>query len=532
MRKGLLTPLLVWLGMGGLALAQSPYPPVAYPQAPLPVPYSFPGVLKWTSQPPILVGGTLEANGPLALPWRRGGLAHGRPHFGPPPYTLPGRHCVEPTRPAPARPRKRRKTFFPKLRRTGLSHGAEDRTGAPSKLPAPTGKHPHEEEPLCVEEIPAGPPPEDCVVEGWRLGPPLELKTLGHSGLPVPRGYKFYGTVDYLHYWVDNFQTSALVTVGGPAGTTIGGPSFPDIEQRQGYSTTLGMWLDPRQKWGIEGTFFTLGQRTPSVSLTSAGDPPIDRVFTDAATGLAGNVPVAAPGISSGGAQVDVLSRVWGFETNVRKELLRFGWGNVDLIGGFRYLHIDEGITIDSSQSVLPVAVFLSEANVFTHDFFGTENQYMAGQLGVQTEFRIGRFYGNLWGKCALGVNRQTVLINGSTSIMAPPAPVGNQELIGGVLAQPTNIGEYGRNQFMVLPEAGVKIGVQLTDNFRIGGGYTFLYLPNVVRPGKQIDPVVNSTAIPQTFLGPPVGNPRPAFAFVDEDLWIHGVNVELEFRY
>ncbi len=537
MRKGLLTSLLVWLGMGGLVAAQPPYPSSPYPPAhpyaapPAPVPYSFPGVREWEMQPDILVGGALDSKGPLALPSMRSLPTRRplpRPRLGLPRYDLPERH----PRVGVAPPAKRQTVGSKKKRLSGLvqtrfTGGDErDRRQKRSEHTQVSDSNPHEEEVYSVVDDPYGPPPVNTVVEGWRLGPP-EKVTKGCGPNSVPRGHKFYGTVEYLHYWMDNFETPPLATVGAPASIIVGGDGFPDIEQRQGYRTVIGLWVDDHQRYAVEGVFFFLGERTPSVSVLSPGDPPINRVFTDANTGLPNGVPIAIPGVGPGGVQVDVLSRVWGFETNVRKELLRFGWGNVDLIGGFRYLQIDEGLSINS-QSMFsgPTSGF------FNHDFFGTENQFMAGQVGIHTEFRIGKFFGSLWGKCALGMNHQTVLINGAT-IVGPPTPAGTQlGLLGGVLAQATNIGEREQNEFMVLPEAGVQFGVQLTENVRLGGGYSFMYLPNVVRPGQHIDPVVDPTLIPQLFQASPAGNARPTFAFLTEALWLHGVNVELEFRY
>ena len=53
------------------------------------------------------------------------------------------------------------------------------------------------------------------------------------------------------------------------------------------------------------------------------------------------------------------------------------------------------------------------------------------------------------------------------------------------------------------------------------------------MRPGDQIDPVINPTQLP-TPAGPGtlVGPARPAFAFHETDLWVHGINFGGEFRF
>src|SRR5262249_51008640 len=158
----------------------------------------------------------------------------------------------------------------------------------------------------------------------------------------------------------------------------------------------------------------------------------------------------------------------------------------------FRYLSLDEDLSITDRVQFATVPVFLSGASVTTHDFFGTENSFYGGQIGLDAQIQCGRIYAGVWGKVALGDVHQRVLIDGSTVIVAPPAPVGNVTSVGGILAQPTNIGAFNHDRFAVVSEAGAMIGVRLTDSIRVGVGYSFLYLNRVVRPGNQIDATVN----------------------------------------
>lgn len=130
----------------------------------------------------------------------------------------------------------------------------------------------------------------------------------------------------------------------------------------------------------------------------------------------------------------------------------------------------------------------------------------------------------------ALGDAHQEVRIAGSTVFTDP---VGNSvRQPGGLLALPTNMGSYSRDKFAVVPELGINVGRQLTDHLRVYVGYNLLYWSSVVRPGDQIDFVVNPTQLP-TPAGPGVlvGPARPAFSFRDTDFWAQGVNLGVEFR-
>jgi hypothetical protein len=102
------------------------------------------------------------------------------------------------------------------------------------------------------------------------------------------------------------------------------------------------------------------------------------------------------------------------------------------------------------------------------------------------------------------------------------------------LLAQPTNSGHLSKNHFAVLPEIGIKVGYQVTDNVRVYVGWDFLYASSVVRPGDQIDRSVNTNQL-LTIAGPgSVGNgpARPAPTFKPTDFWAFGVNAGLEWRF
>jgi len=75
---------------------------------------------------------------------------------------------------------------------------------------------------------------------------------------------------------------------------------------------------------------------------------------------------------------------------------------------------------------------------------------------------------------------------------------------------------------FLGFPQLGVNVGYQLTDNVRAFVGYTFLYWNDVLRPGDQIDRVVNTTQSPVNLIGNGllVGPARPAPIFRESDFW------------
>ena len=201
----------------------------------------------------------------------------------------------------------------------------------------------------------------------------------------------------------------------------------------------------------------------------------------------------------------------------------------VDLVSGFRWLESREGLGIIEDIQILPTSPVFTGDHIRVLDQFDTRNEFYGGQLGLRAEVWRNRFFANITGKVALGDTHQTVDINGSTTIIPPSGPAIVKQ--GGLLALPSNIGSYSRDEFSVVPEVDFNIGYQVTNNLRVFVGYTFLYWSDVVRPGDVIDLNVNSTRLP-TSLIPPSGPSRPSFTFRDSDYWAQGINFGVQVRY
>jgi hypothetical protein len=341
--------------------------------------------------------------------------------------------------------------------------------------------------------------------------------------------------VDYLFWWVKAQQAPPLIAIGPVDSPTVvvGGDKLAfDASERSGVRASFGAWLNTCETLGFEASFLTLFQGTRHVTVGPSDTTTIIRPFIDATTNLPSGLVLAVPGAQTASSSVETFSQLWTVEANLRAELWRFAGGHVDLLGGFRYLELNEHLQVDDRIQVQPVPVFLSGATIIGQDFFGTGNSFYGGQVGLEGQLQFGRFYTDLWGKVAMGNDHQTVIINGSTVILNPPNALDNFNGNGNVLAQASNSGHFEHNHFAIIPEAGVKIGMRLTDYLRIGAGYSFLYINRVARPGNQIDTTVNPAQIPQQMQAGTNGTGRPIFLLHETDYWAHGVSLELEYRF
>jgi hypothetical protein len=121
--------------------------------------------------------------------------------------------------------------------------------------------------------------------------------------------------------------------------------------------------------------------------------------------------------------------------------------------------------------------------------------------------------------------------IDGFTRFAIPGEPVVTQP--AGILALRSNSGSYSRTAFSIVPELGVNLGYQFSDHFRVYVGYNLMFWTNVVRPGEQIDRVVNPNNWPSsTSAGGNSPPRRPAFEFRDSAFWAQGVVAGFEWRF
>lgn len=363
---------------------------------------------------------------------------------------------------------------------------------------------------------------------------------------------------EYLYWWTQGMYVPPLVTTGPSAqqpgyldtpGTTIlfGDEHINDYGRSVRF--TVGTWLDACQTLGIEGDYYFVGTANTNYFASSNGDPILSRPFYDLSPTQADplqivgqNVEqVASPGSIAGSVAVDAA-------TNFQSAGVRMLWNlccsstcydddcfpmwngpggrRVDFLLGYRYARLSDSLAINEDLTSLQTA---APGSFLVNDTFQTQNIFNGAELGAMWTGYRGRWLATLTGKLALGNVYEAVSIRGSTTTTQN----GNTTTdTGGLLAQSTNIGDYSRNQFAVMPELGTNIGFSLTPRLRVLVGYTFVYLSRVVRPGDQIDLDVNSRLLPND-TRPPAGDMRhPQFVFRDTDFWAQGINVGLDYRW
>ncbi len=200
----------------------------------------------------------------------------------------------------------------------------------------------------------------------------------------------------------------------------------------------------------------------------------------------------------------------------------------IDFLYGFRYLHLQEGLSINDSitatSNTQPIPI---GTNIMTADNFRTTNNFYGLNLGMMSENRAARWCLTSIGRIGLGGTTERININGNTTATSNTGTVTNSA--GGLLALPSNIGNYQHTGFAVVPQLELKLGYDLTPRLRLNVGYDIIYWSRVARPGNQVSPLLNTT---QASGQPLVGAAAPQFTLRETDLWVQGISAGGEWRF
>jgi hypothetical protein len=370
------------------------------------------------------------------------------------------------------------------------------------------------------------------------------------TGGPLNR---FFLSGEYLLWWVPGYPTPVLATTnantnlngyfGEPGTTSLFGPGGFVGSTRSGFRVRGGAWLDDCSSCGIDGSFFFLGRRSDSAVIGPNGFPLITRpVFipntlpgTGAPLGENGEF-VALPGVLRGSLSVQGDSQLWGADVNVRRSLCNTCNTRAEVFAGYRHLNLRESLTITENIAVIGPGgdrLALTDpvgTQVTVRDHFQTRNQFHGGQIGGLYQRRWGRWDATGRASVALGSTHQVLEIDGVQVRQQPGMPP--MTFRGGLLAAGPNLGTFTRDRFSVAPELTLSVGYRVTDHLRVFAGYNFLLWTNVIRPGDQIDRVVDVSFVPNSPPAPPSGMSRPHPLFAQRDLVVNGIQFGLDWRW
>jgi hypothetical protein len=296
-------------------------------------------------------------------------------------------------------------------------------------------------------------------------------------------GARLWLTTEYLNWRIKD-APAPFPLVTGATGATLFGGAPVDYGHLNGARAMMGLWMDKGCTYGVEvGGFW----------LEKAG-----RTF-------AGSTGVGSSFVASSTA------RLFGSEANLAVNLYHCSCVCLDVFAGFRYLDLKEDLLLERSTGLLVAPL------TTTTDEFRTHNYLYLPQVGGRLTAQFGPVWLSGFAKVGLGINEEKTDIAGRTTVSAagaPPLTTGT-----GTFARATNIGGHDDNTFVVVPEVGGTVGVNVFPWFSVIGGYNFLYINKVVRPGNEIDPIVGVPG-------------HTAYPNRESSFFAHGATAGLMFRW
>jgi Putative beta barrel porin-7 (BBP7) len=357
--------------------------------------------------------------------------------------------------------------------------------------------------------------------------------------------HRIWARGEYLLWRIRNSSPPLLATNGsaadvvpgavGGTGTTpqFGGATLNN-SWRSGARVFLGGWFDGCEQYGAEASYLFLGSRNVNFYQSSdgtGGSSLIARPFFNSMTGQQDASLVAFPGLASGALSIVNASRMEGSEANGVVNLYQDREFRLDALAGFRWVFLKEFLRIQETVQVIPGAPVFPGEQIGVQDYFGASNYFYGGQIGMKGTMRHDNWSIDVIAKVAAGSMVEVAAVNGGT-VFTPPggAP---QAVAGGLFALSSNMGQFHRDMFAVVPEVDLQGSYHITENIHATAGFTYLYLSNVARPGELVDVTVNPNLVPASLSYGMAGGPaRPGLSFHGTDFFAYGVYLGLTFQY
>jgi hypothetical protein len=398
---------------------------------------------------------------------------------------------------------------------------------------------------------PTLPPPSPSPSEPLKLPEPAAPEAAALE--PAPKHPSGWVSAEFL-LWLSNrakLITPLLTTgpaqtatppgaLGDPKTQTLLGSDFLRLGNYPGIRGSTGYWFTSDHLWGVELEGFWAGSTglSQAVLPSSTSSGVLARPFVDARNLTTAVALISFPNVFTGSIQFTTNSEIYGAELNCTGKLLHHGLCDVNVLAGLRWLELAERLNMASNSFTLQDdviafnnALLPAGTTVFFFDHFATKDRFVGPQMGISGTCHLGSMFVDLAGKLAMGDTQQIIDIQGSTTRILPGGATAT--LPGGVYALNSNSGRFVHDVFSVVPEVQVTLGYQCLECLRVFFSYDFLFWSQTVRPGDQINPVLNPLRIPTNLPFNPTSLPaEPTVPFHARGFWIQGVSIGLEWKY
>jgi hypothetical protein len=352
---------------------------------------------------------------------------------------------------------------------------------------------------------------------------------------------------EFLMFWFQRMNLPPLITtstdpgdlgvLGQPTTRIVLGGGDESLPMKMGGRVTLGSWFEPTETLGFEVSFAFIENHSDWVDVFAFGNgwPLLARPFFNVLTQQQDSVIVATPDIPSfeifqkqGRIVVEIPGNMYSLEVSGVTNYCRGPGGRIDWFYGFRYLYLSEGINIFEGVAYPSTSPEFPGLVSTVEDAFVAKNYIYMPQVGVRATNRWGRWQLESEAKVGMGWNHRAAKAVSRT--ITSQAGVGEVFNGAGMLVLTSNYGNYNSDNFVIVPEIGVRLRYELFDHVFLTAAYNLLFLSEVWRPNEFIDLRLN----PDLFapLVEPVIPRLPQFINKTTSFFAQGVSLGLELRY
>ncbi|MBA2115055.1 BBP7 family outer membrane beta-barrel protein [Bremerella alba] len=342
-----------------------------------------------------------------------------------------------------------------------------------------------------------------------------------------------YGSFDTLVVWRQGGNYPPILTTSDPADLGVLGAASTRVLFGDGYETgdaglggriTLGLWLDDYQNWSVGGRFLALEEEGANYSTNSNEFSTLAFPFFNTNTGMQDSVVVALPGTGTNAADNTTVSlnnenTVYMGDFFVTKHIYTNHGNRWDFVTGYSYAKVEDRFGINAQytvQDLAPPGGLATGDMVALSDNFSATNEFHGGQFGLIAEFQDGPFSWRALGKISVGGMKQEATISGQSTVN------GAFRNNAGIYTNSANEGSYTRDQFAYIPEVNVDMIYAYNCNLDFKIGANFVYFSDVVTGATMINTNVQPGALPTD----------PQFSFIEQDFWIVGMTLGMEYHY
>jgi len=247
---------------------------------------------------------------------------------------------------------------------------------------------------------------------------------------------------------------------------------------RAGVRSEMGLWLDDDHKWGVSGRFYSLFSTSDQLTGGSDGSSVVNLPQFVPVLGTTIQFPayVGFPGITTGSVYASTQTNFAGGDMSLRRALMQNQRFRLDVLAGYRQLHLGDEIgdhfTVVGSQVAPALAPTLTG-----DDSLRTRNNFFGGQLGGVGSVTWKRWTLETTTAVALGVNVSD--LDFSRTRLASVGVIGPFPLVQSNISNRTTY-------FGTATEAGLKLAYRVSDHAKLTFGYTGLYWWNLRRAQDQ----------------------------------------------